>query len=267
MSTVETEAFPAVPRFWLGTHQPSWLTQTDVPLCVSYRRLARRRTLPKALGPWMLDSGGFSELSLYGTWRTPVDAYAEMVARCRQEVGRLEMVAPQDWMCEPEMIARTGLSVCEHQERTVASVLELRAMLPGVPVIPVVQGWTYHQYLRCIDLYHGAGIDLTAEPVVGVGSICRRPNVVWVCSLLDDLARAGLRLHAFGFKITGLRLLSEVPRVPGGVVSADSLAWSVSGTHEPGCSPTHSHEGNCLRYALAWREQVAELLHAAGRPR
>ena len=50
-------------------------------------------------------------------------------------------------MCEPAIVARTGLTVLEHQERTVASYLELRALAPHLPVIPVVQGWHLADYL------------------------------------------------------------------------------------------------------------------------
>lgn len=51
-----------VPQFWLGTHKTGWLERTDVPLFISRRRLVERVTLPRARGPWALDSGGFTEL-------------------------------------------------------------------------------------------------------------------------------------------------------------------------------------------------------------
>jgi hypothetical protein len=49
-------AAPVV-RFWLGTHKPGWLARTEVPLFVSHRTLGGRRELPRARGPWALDSG------------------------------------------------------------------------------------------------------------------------------------------------------------------------------------------------------------------
>ena len=42
----------------------------------------------------------------------------------------LEWAAPMDWMCEPAMLARTGLTVEDHQRRTVANFLELRERGP-----------------------------------------------------------------------------------------------------------------------------------------
>jgi hypothetical protein len=59
-----------VTTFFLGTHMPHWLGLLDIPLFVSHRRLGRLKTLPRALGPWALDSGGFSELALFGESRS-----------------------------------------------------------------------------------------------------------------------------------------------------------------------------------------------------
>src|SRR5207248_3954856 len=89
----------AVMRFYLGTHQPAWLARDlGVPLLVSHRRLASRRSLPRATGPWALDSGGFTELSLYGKWRTDVHAYVAAVRRYSREIGNLDWAAGHDWM-------------------------------------------------------------------------------------------------------------------------------------------------------------------------
>ncbi len=90
---------------------------------ISHRRLANRRVLPCAHCEWALDSGGFTELALHGAWRTSAAEYVEAVARYSEEIGRLQWAAPMDWMCEPSMLSSTGLTVREHQERTVANYL------------------------------------------------------------------------------------------------------------------------------------------------
>ena len=56
-------------KFFLGTHLPQWLGRIDVPLFVSHRMLHKRRTFPRALGEWALDSGGFTEISMFGERR------------------------------------------------------------------------------------------------------------------------------------------------------------------------------------------------------
>ncbi len=114
-------------QFYLGTHQPAYLTKATVPLFISHRRLVGRviDNLPRARISWALDSGGFSELSLYGQWRTDPLEYVQWVKGYDLQIGNLDWAAPQDWMCEPWIIAQTGLSVREHQERTVANFVEL----------------------------------------------------------------------------------------------------------------------------------------------
>lgn len=245
--------------FLLGTHEVSWLGRTDVPLFISHRRLARQKRWPRALGPWAEDGGGFSELSLFGKWMTAAAVYAADVERHAAEIGNLLWAATQDWMCEPFMLDRTGLSLSEHQARTVNSYLELRELAPTVPWAPVIQGWRRADYHDHVRQYAAAGVDLDDTPVVGVGSICRRQATGEAADILGSLAALGLRLHAFGLKTLGLR------KIGAEVASADSMAWSLNARKNPpldGCR--HRSCANCMRYALRWREQV---LVEAERPR
>lgn len=245
---------PAPFRFFLGAHHPHWLADprfSDVPLFVSHRSLGRYRTLPRATGTWALDSGGFTELSLYGRWFLQPADYARSVLRYRDEVGGLAWAAPQDWMCEPQIRQATGLTVEEHQRRTIASVQELRAL--GAPVIPVLQGWGLWDYLRHVEGYDRAGIDLRAEPVVGVGTVCRRQKTGMAATLMHMLHAEGIRTHGFGFKATGLRACHTA------MASADSLAWSYHARREPpmpGHSARHKNCANCPDFALSWREDL-----------
>ena len=178
--------------FYLGTHQPHWLRTAGFPLFVSHRQLARRRgPLRPAACRWALDSGGFTELSLHGRWVTPAGAYADAADRYSRQLGRLDFAAPQDWMCEPAILARTGLTVREHQDRTVASYLELRALAPQLPFIPVVQGWHLADYLGCVELYRSAGVDLARVPLTGLGSVCRRQSTGQIAVIVTTLACLG----------------------------------------------------------------------------
>lgn len=238
-------------RFYLGTHQPSWLARDlGVPMLVSHRRLAGRRTLPRATSAWALDSGGFTELSLHGRWRTDPTAYVAAVRRYAEEIGNLDWAAPQDWMTEDTVRARTGLSVRAHQRRTVTNYLRLRELAPDLPIIPVLQGQSITDYHRCADLYEHHGIDLADLPLVGVGSVCRRQHTLEVERVVRSLAGRGYRLHTFGAKILGLARYADA------IVSSDSAAWSLHGRHTPGCSPSHRSESNCLRFALAWHTRL-----------
>lgn len=242
-------------QFYLGTHRPSWLGRTGVPLFVSHRTLPKRNYVgdpgePFRLMPWALDSGGFSELSMYGEWRTTPAEYIAAVRRYTEMGSGLRWVAPQDWMCERAILAKTGLTVAEHQRRTVENFLELRQSLYDL-VIPVLQGFDHDDYLRCVELYENAGVDLKTERIVGVGTVCRRQDTESAAHIITTLASLGLRLHGFGVKIGGLMRFGD------SLASADSMAWSFRARRsEP--LPGHSHKScaNCLEYALRWRKKV-----------
>ncbi|WP_043463568.1 hypothetical protein [Kitasatospora sp. MBT66] len=240
-------------RFWLGTHHASWLSTASVPLFVSSRTLAPRKSFPEATVPYAIDSAGYTELSLYGEWRTSPAEYVRLLRRYRDEMGPMAWASSQDYMNEPDVLAKTGMTVQQHQALTIERFLELRTLDADLPIVPVLQGWTAPSYRRHLDAYLAAGVDLTREPLVGVGSICRRTGSVGISLLLEDLTHQGIRVHAFGAKSAGLRLLPAP-----GIASADSLAWSYGGRYERGCSAGHKTEANCIHEAMRWRERYLD---------
>lgn len=357
-------------NFLLGTHEVSWLGDprfVEVPLLVSRRRLFERKTLPRAVGTWALDPGGFTELQMFGWWGLTPAEYVAEVRRYRDQIGGLLWAASLDWMCEQQVIDGligrircprcptcrplggkrppmrvdrrddegrpcfrcpgcgaaavgevpaihpsrwrawaaaagprlrrsiaafdklgpaaevlfhgTGLSVEEHQRRTVATYCELRALAPELPLAPVLQGWTSGEYLDCLALYERAGVDLGAAPVVGVGTMCRRQDTAAASRIFGDIqaewARthdAPLALHGFGLKSEGLRQRAWIGLTPTTVAdlleSSDSLAWSDHATHHPpldghdkpgpGRPRGHKHCNNCAEFALEWRKRLLD---------
>ena len=237
--------------FFLGTHMPSWFTKVDIPLFVSHRRLSDRKRFDRARGPWALDSGGFTELSMFGEWRTPRAEYVEAVRRYMDAIGSMLWAAPQDWMCEPFMLERTGLTVAEHQARTVENFLQLADEAPDVPFVPVLQGWALDDYFRCIDRYAANGVDLLSFDTVGLGSVCRRQSDAEIAQVISHLSVTGIRLHGFGVKGSGIRQYGWMLR------SADSMAWSYRGRRIKPCPHgTAESCANCLPHALAWRDRA-----------
>jgi len=244
-----------------------------IPLFVSRSQLGKRVSLPNAVTEFALDSGGFTELQRHGKWAMSEDDYVAFVERMRGFYRRrLRWVAPQDWMCEPIVInggkgaggirfVGTKLSVEEHQRRTVKNFVSLRKRL-GDLVVPVLQGWKTTDYWRCEDMYKRAGVDLTNERIVCVGSVCRRQNTEEAATIMESLASGGLRLHGFGFKKQG------IVRCAKSIASADSMAWSFAGRKRP--NEKHPHIAlsrkpgafgkigaaddcsGCLDFALDW---------------
>ena len=245
-------------RFWLGTAEDSWLKRASVPLFVSARRLRRRVALPRAIGPWALDSGGFTELSTYGRWTVDAMTYASEARHWRDSVGNMAWCAPQDWMCEPFIVEKTGLNVNEHQRLTVANYLLLRQLAPDLPWVPVLQGWEFIDYLRCVEMYGERGVNLAATPLTGLGSVCRRQGTGMAEELIVELSARGIKLHGFGFKIEGLARCGDL------LASADSMAWSLDarwGKPLRGCK--HAKCTKCMHYALRWRERVLRAIEAS----
>jgi hypothetical protein len=273
-----------VTTFYLGTHMPHWLATAGVPLFVSRRRLYKRKTFPRAVAPWALDSGGFTQLKDYGGWDLSAAEYAAEVRRYRDEIGMLDWAAPQDWMCEPWVITGKNRhltpgaapffhgtreargvpldgpdedlasAIRKHQRFTVDNLLELRAIAPDLPFIPVLQGWRLEDYRRCADMYAEAGVDLTAEPVVGLGSVCRRQATEEIDLIVSEFHARGINLHGFGVKTDGLG--SYGPNL----ASADSLAWSFNGRYHACRHGTAKTEANCLAHAMQWRARVLGVL-------
>ncbi|MEU5748286.1 hypothetical protein ABZ804_22440 [Streptomyces sp. NPDC047726] len=245
---------------YLGTNAPAWLERPEfgddcIPLCIAHHRLDGRKSLPRAVTPWMQDSGGFMQLSQHGKWTFSPYTYAAATRRNFDEIGMMDVCAIQDWMCEDEILAKTGLTVYDHQIKTVASYLNLMTLDADLPWMPVIQGFTLDEYLRCIDLYDQVGVDLTREPVVGIGSVCRRQATGEATRIIETLWSMGLRLHGFGYKMTGLRKVSHL------LYSSDSMAWSLNAINReptPGC--THKSCSSCPKYARAWRNQMLNSL-------
>lgn len=242
------------PVVWIGTDVQgfSW----GVPILVSYGRLRAAKTMPVATAPWVLDSRAFTEVMENGGWTITAERYATDVRRYATEIGHLEWVAPQDWPAGQRVLERTGLTEQEHQSRTVASGRRLRELLAGVTrVLYVITGTTPAGYLRHLDMYRAAGIDLLTEPLVGVGALVGRPAQE-AALIIKMLHAAGLRrLHGFGLKGPALRLVGDL------VASVDSANWSGQARYEVGQCPHGlvEWEANCPIAAKEWaqRERAA----------
>lgn len=247
--------------FWLGTHRINWLWSDampeEVPLFVSYHGMMDRASFSPITRRWALDSGGFSEIKRHGHWTISPERYVADIRWFMDNLGGLEWAAPQDWMCEPFMLAKTGLTIGRHQQKTTDNFLRLRTLDADLPIVPVLQGWVLDDYLDHVERYARYGVDLRDEALVGIGSVCKRQHTSEIGEIVSAVAALGIRLHGFGVKTTGLAMYEEA------LTSADSLAWSFQARYSQlnWCgSDVHKNCANCEIWALEWRERVLEQL-------
>lgn len=232
-------------RFYVGLHQPSD-AQHFARSFVSVNRL-RCRKGPFRVSDWIMDSGAFTEISTHGHYRHSVKDYADIVQRWIGN-GRLEACVSQDWMCEPFILAKTGLTVQQHQQLTIDRYDELLDYGLSVPVIPVLQGFLPSDYCQHIDLY---GNRLKHGMWVGVGSVCKRnssPNDVFNVLWAIKQRRPDLLLHGFGLKKTAL-LHAGVREC---LHSADSMAWSYAARKQ-------GRNGNDWREARRFEAEIDDV--------
>lgn len=204
--------------FYIGTHMVNHARYFERAF-ISVNIL-RRRVSDFAVNNWILDSGAFTELSRLGKYEHSVEQYAQEISRW-SKCGNLEMAVTQDYMCEPFMLEKTGMTIHQHQELTISRYDKL-VSLTNTLIMPVLQGYHPEEYVAHLKLY---GSRLTYGMRVGVGSVCKRNSnpqeIVAILESLKDI-RPDLQLHGFGLKTTALANLYILSLLH----SADSLAWS-----------------------------------------
>lgn len=236
--------------FFPGLHQPSD-AKHFASACISVRRLWGRKK-PLGCPSVMVDSGAFTELNLYGEYRTSVEDYAAELYRLHTEgVVSITVAVAQDYMCEAFMLAKTGMTVADHQRLTIerydALVKALGSVFSGTcpfPVLPVLQGYSPDDYVRHLRAY---GDRIKSGMWVGVGSVCKRngdPGAIAAVLKAIKRERPDIRLHGFGVKKTSI----ADARVRALLDTSDSMAWSYAARKQG-------------RSANDWREAMAFARH------
>jgi len=210
-----------VEHFYVGLNNPSFAWAFSHSM-LSINEL-RRRKRDFRVNRWILDSGAFTEISTHGRWRHDSDEYIELIHRW-STVGQLDAAVSQDMMCEPDILAKTGLSIAEHQENTIIRYNEISQWV-DVYVMPVLQGYSPASYADHVRQY---GKLLKHGQWVGVGSVCKRngnPDAIEDVLLAIKRERPDLRCTGSASKH---QRLNDLP-VRALLHSSDSMAWSLAG--------------------------------------
>lgn len=241
-------------KFFLGWHQPcngqSGAGEFERAF-ISVRRLWKRKS-DFQINEWILDSGAFKELELYGDYTFTIKEYAEAIIRW-STCGQFLAAVSQDFMCEQyifdQRFKHKGIrySIPVHQRMTICHYDKLRSLVPKeICIIPVLQGLSISDYLSHLDQY---GDRLTDGMWIGVGSVCKRqgnPVIIEDILLAIKQKRPDLRLHGFGIKSTALKsgLVWDL------LYSADSQANSF---HQ---RMTGTGKANCPLSAIAYASKI-----------
>src|SRR5215475_13515776 len=134
-------------------------------VCLNINRV-RNREKPVPSREWLLDSGAFNELEKYGGYRHTAKEYAAEVDRLCSINPGIIAAAAQDWPCSARVLSKTGLTVAEHQRRTIERYDAIVSRVTGTYVIPTIQGLYITDYLSHLEQY---GSRLTSGMWVGIG--------------------------------------------------------------------------------------------------
>jgi len=188
----------------------------------SYRRLRNRKSPLPTLGKqWIMDSGGFSELHLFGKYTFNVDQYLLGILRFKPT-----FFCSMDWTCEPSSLKATGKSLLEHLTLSTQSHIVLRESVEKKNLLDrlmgCIQGYHADDYLLHIDMLREHGL---LEDYMGIGTLCRRQKTAEIIPILRQIKQnlpSRVKLHGFGIKTTTLRN----PAIYGLLNSCDSMSWS-----------------------------------------
>jgi hypothetical protein len=240
-------------RLFVGLHQPSD-AQHFASAFVSVNRLRNRRS-DFVVGDWIMDSGAFTEIATHGRYRESVDGYVAQIERWRK-CGNMLAAVSQDYMCEPWILGKTGLTIPDHQRLTIERYDAIRAKTTAY-IMPVLQGFAPSDYVAHARAY---GSRLTVGMWVGVGSVCKRnadPGAIYDVLSAIKRERPDLRLHGFGLKTTALG--------DGGVFdllhTADSMAWSFA-ARKQGRNANDYREAQAFQFRIERQERQGALAFA-----
>ena len=248
---------------------------------VSVNRLVGRRSgFP--VNDWILDSGAFTRISS-GKGHLSTKRYAKEIMRWAIN-GNLLAAISQDFMCEPFILAKTGLTIADHQRLTIHRydrLLEELSILSSKKALnleqsysfvyddfdvdedgwdeyeeptknhpylmPVLQGFEPADYVEHLRQYSDR---IAYGQWVGVGSVCKRnsrPTAIEAILIAIKTARPDIRLHGFGLKSTALKS----PIVWDLLHSADSMAASYNARRNPHEGKGRNDPRAALEYAQA----------------
>lgn len=231
-------------RFYIGLHVITHAYEFEDSF-ISINILKKRKS-DINVSNWILDSAAFTQVSQLGDFEMSVKAYVSQINRWAS-CGHMIAAVSQDYMCEPFILKKWNRTVETHQLMTVSRFYNIIDCNPDVYILPVLQGYTLEDYLKCADMY-----DFSEGCYVGIGSVCKRNrNITEVKNILKGVIDyTGFNLHGFGLKLTAL----QNPDICKLLSSSDSMSWSFNARAESNF--TKGNRANDWTYAMEYYNKI-----------
>lgn len=258
--------------------RPSWMGGSDLALVDEFPTNRLRTwegwnltSLKNAAGlDVSLDSAGFVAMALHNGFPWSPEQYIFGLCAAYPWASFSSL----DQCVEPQ-IAPNRYEVQERVSKTINLNKTCQMLANDVGIgdrmMPVIQGATADDYLRCFDaLENLIGVDRT----IGVGSMCRRKvaGEDGIVSIVEKLHRhlpPGVRLHLFGLKSDGAECVADLDNR---IASIDSQAYGFRARKlaierrkvDPSFSKTNVFVSEVMENW--YRKQVARMENPRSRP-
>jgi len=181
----------------------------------------KKPVLPASVTQRGADSGGFVASRIWGEYRYTLAQYVGWLTSWQPQ-----WAATMDYCCEREL----SLVTRERQEKTTQNAWQAwRAYRSASWAwVPTVQGFAPDEYRRHAHELAPLLCEMQAQYRdnphwrVGIGTLCRRDDVVMVQRIVDAVRAVlpGIPLHLWGIKLDALRSIDLAQ-----VISTDSAVW------------------------------------------
>ena len=137
--------------FFPGLHHPH--IAHHFPRAMISINTIRKRKSGFKVNDWVLDSGAFTQIRKHRGYPNPPEDYTAEVSRWSTN-GNMLWATAQDYMTEPIMSEKTGLTVADHQAPTIERYDRISAAVPPhIHILPVLPGFDPVEYGDCVSLY------------------------------------------------------------------------------------------------------------------
>ena len=167
-----------------------------------------------------IDSGGFTAARRWGKYPWTVLQYVEFIETMSKDIP-LTFCAVLDYACEPSVNRSIHQSNLDRIKATIENEQACREAAPHLPWLPVLQGYTWGEREKGLEMRAAANLPMAG--LFGVGSVCgQAPRAASAVIGRYALAMPEAKFHGFGLSVLSVAHDSTFAAL----ASWDSYAWN-----------------------------------------